>query len=80
MPFLMFSLVFLMSPIVFNVFSVLFTKTSLEICCVVPAFGVLCLCRSVCCYAKFQFFYSCFELSSQILQRARPLWSGASEN
>ena len=37
---------------------------------------------SVCCYAKPRCYYSCFELCSSSdpgLQRARPLWSSASD-
>ena len=72
MRFLIFSLVFLM-------FSMMFAKTSLLFCCFcIRLFQTsMLLFVSVCCYAK--------PLSNQYvrlnpgLQRARPLWSGASD-
>ena len=78
------TLVFLMLQIVFNVFSMVFAKTSLLSCrfcirlfvtnyvCVVPYAGVM---RNIDAIIRVSN-YVCLNLG---LPRARPLWSGASD-
>ena len=83
MSFLMFSLVFLMLQTVFNVFSVMFAKTPLLFCCFCIRFFVS---NSDVCFVPYgviRTFDAIIHVSNYArlnpgLQRARPLWSGAS--
>ena len=89
----MFSLVFFMLRIVFNVFSVMFAKTSLLFCrfcirlfvsnyvCVVP-YGVMQNLDAIHVRMVFMRNLDAIRVSNYVrlnpgLQRARPLWSGA---
>ena len=78
----MFSLVFFMLRIVFNLFSMIFAKTSLLFCCsCIRLFVANYVC--VVLYGVLRNFDAIIRVPNYVLlnpglQRVRPLWSGAS--
>ena len=82
---LMFSLASVMLRIVFNVFLMMFAKTSLLFCCLCIRLSQFQICLCLLAYGVMRNFDAIIRVSKYVrlnpgLQRARPLWCGASKD